>query len=296
MNNHIHWYPGHIAKAERQLKEKLNQVDLVLEILDARIPISSGYQNSEKLTGNKLKIVLLNKSDVADDKLNKIWCEKIEKKYNCPCILTTTKNRKDVPFIVDKILKEAKPVFEKLKARGLLPRPIRVMVIGMPNVGKSSVINKLTGKSKAKTGAKAGVTRNQQWVRVHPQVELLDTPGIIPTVQDDQKKAIKLAMVNSISENAYDNEFVAFELLKILEKNYKKEVMEYYKIDENEFSIDSIAKKRNWIIKGNEPDIQRCSQFILTNFRDGKIGKFTLEKPTDFWIWRIWKKFKQKPF
>lgn len=281
MNNHIHWYPGHIAKAERQLKEKLKQIDVILEVLDARIPISGGYQNSNKLTGDKLKIVILNKSDVADDFKTKIWMKKIQEKYNCPCLLTTTKNQKDTKFIVEKILHTAKPVFEKLKQRGLLERPIRTMVIGMPNVGKSSVINKLTGTSKTKTGAKAGVTRSQQWVRVHDKIELLDTPGIIPTVQENQVSAVRLAMVNSISENAYDNEYVASELLKILDKHYPKITREYYKV-ENELTIKNIALSRNWIIKGGEADIVRCSQFILTNFRDGKIGKITLDEPSDF--------------
>lgn len=281
MNNHIHWYPGHIAKAERQLKEKLNRIDLLLEVLDARIPFSSAYQNSNKLTGEKLKIVLLNKSDVADPNKTKIWKEKIEKKYGCPCLLTTTKNQKDTKIIIDKILSEASPVFEKLKSKGLLPRPIRVMVIGMPNVGKSSVINKLTGCAKTKTGAKAGVTRNQQWVRVHDKVELLDTPGIIPTVQDNPISSVRLAMVNSISENAYDNEYVAFELLKILDKYYKDQTKEYYKT-EDDLTIENIARARNWIIKGNKPDIERCAQFILTNFRDGKIGNITLDEPNDF--------------
>ena len=281
MNNHIHWYPGHIAKAERQLKEKLGQIDVVLEVIDARIPYSSKYQNSNKLTGNKLKVVLLNKSDVSDPNKNKIWKEKLEKEYNCPCILTTTKNQKDTKFIVEKILKCANPIFEKLKQKGLLERPIRTMVIGMPNVGKSSVINKLTGTSKTKTGAKAGVTRSQQWVRVHNKIELLDTPGIIPTVQENQTSAVRLAMVNSISENAYDNEYVACELLKILDKYYPDEIRKYYKLD-NDLTIENIALSRNWIVKGGAPDIIRTSQFILTNFRDGKIGNFTLDEPEDF--------------
>lgn len=281
MNNHIHWFPGHIAKAKSQLKEKLKQVDIILEVIDSRIPHSSSYPDIESLIGNKLKIILMNKSDLADTKKTKIWKEKFEKKYNCPCILTTTKNGKDTKIIVDKILKEASPIFEKLKEKGLLSRPIRTMVVGMPNVGKSSMINKLTKTSKTKTGAKAGVTRIQQWVRVNEKIELLDTPGIIPSTQDDQTKIVRLAMVNSISENAYDNEYVACELLKILDKYYKKETMEYYNL-EGEITVENIAKKRNWIVKGQLPDVERASQFILTNFREGKIGNFTLDEPNDF--------------
>lgn len=280
--NNIQWYPGHIAKAERQLKEKLNQIDVILEVIDARIPYSSIYHNSEKLIGNKLKIILLNKSDASDPVKNKLWKQKLEKERNCPCILTTTKNQKDTKIIIDKILNVAEPVFEKLKQKGLLIRPIRVMVVGMPNVGKSSVINKLTGKAKTKTGAKAGVTRNQQWVRVHNKIELLDTPGIIPTAIENQTSAVRLAMVNSISENAYDDEYVAGELLKILEKNYPETLAKYYEIEDNNFSIENIALKRNWITKGGMADIERCSKFILTMFRDGKIGQFTLDEPNDF--------------
>ena len=225
----------------------------------------------------------MNKSDLADDIKTKIWIKKIEDKFNCPCILTTTKNQKDTKIIIDKILDQSKPLFEKLKSKGLLERPVRVMVIGMPNVEKSSVINKLTKTSKTKTGAKAGVTRNQQWVRVHPKIELLDTPGIIPSIQDDQLKALKLAMVNSISENAYDNEYTAEHLLKILDKYYGIQTRAYYNLEKDEpLTIENIAYKRNWIIKGQKPDIVRCSQFILTNFRDGKIGKITLDEPEDF--------------
>ncbi len=280
MNNHIHWYPGHIAKAEKQLKEKLSQIDVILEIIDARIPYSSAYEDIETLTKNKLKIVLLNKSDMADENKTKIWAQKIEKKYGCPCLITTSRNQKDTKIIINKILEVSKPIFEKLKQRGLLIRPIRTMVIGMPNVGKSSIINKLTGSSKAKTGAKAGVTRTQQWVRVHDKVELLDTPGIIPMVQKNQLKATKLAMINSISENAYDNEYVAGELLKILDEYYPEITKNYYKTDK--LTIEDIALKRNWIIKNSKPDITRTSQFILTNFRSGKIGKVTLDEPNDF--------------
>ena len=172
---------------------------------------------------------------------------------------------------------------QKRVEKGLLPRPTRTIVIGMPNVGKSSTINRLVKRAKTKTGAKAGVTRQQQWVRINDRLELLDTPGIIPTVQDDQFQALKLAMVNSIGENAYDSEYVAHELLKILEKNYNKELREYFKFEQDdEFSLENIALKKRWLIKNESPDIKRTSQIILSSFRDGKIGKFTLEKPTDY--------------
>lgn len=151
------------------------------------------------------------------------------------------------------------------------------MVVGMPNVGKSSIINKLTKSSKTKIGAKAGVTRQQQWVRINPQLELLDTPGIIPMRQDDQQAAKKLAFVNSISENAYSNEPVAQELLEMLDEKYSSEVREYYGIEDAEMSIENIALKRNWLISGGAPDITRTAAYILRDFREGKIGKFILD-------------------
>ena len=279
---HIHWFPGHIAKAQRDLKEKLNLVDVVLEVLDARIPDSSAYKNVEKLIGNKSRLILLNKADLSDPKYNKLWAQKIEEESCAPVIITDLNNQKDINTIIDKIVEISNPIMLELLKKGLLPRAARTMVIGMPNVGKSSTINRLIRKGKTKTGAKAGVTRQQQWVRINNKIELLDTPGIIPSIQQDQKKAIKLACVNSIGENAYDNEFVASELLKILkEEGYENIVRNYYRLQEDKgLTIDNIALARNWLIKGANPDMLRASQFILTDFREGKIGKITLEKPS----------------
>ena len=159
--------------------------------------------------------------------------------------------------------------------KGLLRRPARVMVVGMPNVGKSSIINKLTKSSKTKIGAKAGVTRQQQWVRINPQLELLDTPGIIPMKQEDQDRAKKLAFVNAVSENAYSNEVVAKELLELLDAKYSEQTKEFYKVEN--LTIDDIANSRNWIISGGNPDIERTAVYILRDFREGKIGKFILD-------------------
>jgi len=278
MNNHIHWYPGHIAKAERLLKEKLNLVDVVLEVLDARIPISSSYGNTEVLFKNKPRIILLNKCDLSDPSENSKWQKRIEEKTGSICLLTTNSNAKDTNLIINKIIEISKPVIDKMVSKGLLPRPIRVMVAGMPNVGKSSTINRLIKKSKTKIGAKAGVTRQQQWVRVNEKIELLDTPGIIPMKQENQEAALKLAFVNSIGENAYDSEYAAQELLKILAKKYEQNLRNYYNLENCDITIQDIALKRNWIVKEGKPDITRCSQFILSNFREGKIGKFTLDE------------------
>lgn len=273
---HIHWYPGHIAKAERQLKEKLSLVDVVIEVRDARIPISSGYTDIKKLLGDKPRLLLLNKSDLVDKNELKEWLEFLKSRTDCKIIPTDVQNNKDTGIIVKSTVELAEPKIQALISKGLLRRPARAMVIGMPNVGKSSIINKLTKSSKTKTGAKAGVTRQQQWVRINPKLELLDTPGIIPTKQDDQMAAMKLAFVNSVSENAYSPEPVAQALLEILQEKYKEEVVNHYKTEN--LSLEGIAISRNWIIKSGLPDTERTAKYVLKDFREGKIGKFILDE------------------
>lgn len=273
---HIHWYPGHIAKAERKLKELLNLVDVVIEVLDARIPDSSVYPDIKKLLGEKPRLIILNKADLADDSQLKDWIDFYKTQTGFPVIASCAAKNNDISNIVNKVIELAKPKIDKLVAKGLLPRPARVMVVGMPNVGKSSIINKLIRKGKTKVGAKAGVTRQQQWVRVNPKIDLLDTPGIIPLKQEDQVKAGKLAMVNSVSENAYENEEVARELLEILAQKYPEKVKEYYNLTDS-VTIEDIAASRNWIVKNSEPDVTRTAVMILTDFRAGRIGKFILD-------------------
>jgi len=277
--NHIHWYPGHIAKAERKLKEKINLVDVVIEVLDARIPLSSCYGNIQSLLGEKPRLLLLNKIDLVDEGELKKWIEIIENLYKCPVLTTDAKNSKDLNKILAKALELSEPRIQALMAKGLLRRPSRVMVVGMPNVGKSSIINKLTKTSKTKIGAKAGVTRQQQWVRINPKIDLLDTPGIIPMKQEDQLKAKKLACVNSVSENAYEIQSVAQELLTILSKKYARRVKAHYNLGEDdELTVANIAHSRNWIMRGAQPDMERTSTFILCDFRSGKMGKFILDE------------------
>ena len=276
---HIHWYPGHIAKAERQLKEKLSLVDVVIEVRDARIPVSSGYIDIEKLLGNKPRLLLLNKSDLVDREDLTKWTKYLKSNTGCKIITTDAKNNKDLEIIVSSAVELAEPKIQALILKGLLRRPARAMVIGMPNVGKSSIINKLTKSSKTKTGAKAGVTRQQQWVRINPKLELLDTPGIIPTKQDNQMTAVKLAFVNSVSENAYSPEPVAQALLEILQEKYKETIITHYKTED--LTLEGIAVSRNWIVKSGSPDTERTANFILKDFREGKIGKFILDEIPD---------------
>lgn len=275
-DNHIHWYPGHIAKAEKKLKEQLSLVDAVIEVIDARLPFSSSYDNITRLLGEKPRLILLNKSDLTDlSELNK-FIEIIKETTGFPVVKSDAKNSKDLNYIVKKAVELSEPRIQAIMKKGLLRRPARVMVVGMPNVGKSSIINKLTRSSKTKIGAKAGVTRQQQWVRINPQLELLDTPGIIPMKQEDQERAKKLAFVNAVSENAYSNEEVAKELLLMLAKKYESIVKDYYKCDN--LTIENVAVARNWIISGGNPDIERTAAYVLRDFREGKIGKFILDE------------------
>jgi len=275
---HIHWYPGHIAKAERQLKEKLNLVDVVIEVRDARIPLSSSYTDIKKLLGEKPRLLLLNKADLVNKEELKIWIKHLEQIAGCSVLVTDAKGAKDLALVVKKAVDLAEPKIQSLMQKGLLRRPARAMVVGMPNVGKSSVINKLTKSTKTKIGAKAGVTRQQQWVRINPKLELLDTPGIIPTKQENQLQAVKLAFVNSVSENAYSPEPVAQALLDLLNEtpNYKVQVENYYKVDT--LTLEAIASSRNWILKADSLDTERTAKYILKDFREGRLGYFILDK------------------
>ena len=274
---HIHWYPGHIAKAERQLKEKLSLVDVVIEVRDARIPLSSSYTNIKKLLGEKPRLLLLNKADLVDKEELKTWVGYLRKTTECPVIVTEAKGSKDLAQVVKHAVDLAEPKIQALMAKGLLRRAARAMVVGMPNVGKSSVINKLTKSSKTKIGAKAGVTRQQQWVRINPKLELLDTPGIIPTKQEDQMQAAKLAFVSSVSENAYSPEEVAQALLDMFTAGkYKSQVCEFYKVDD--LTLYTIAESRNWILKVDSLDTERTAKYVLKDFREGRLGKFILDE------------------
>jgi ribosome biogenesis GTPase A len=223
---------------------------------------------------------LLNKSDLVIQEEIKDWIKLIEQKTSCPVLTTDTKTNRNFQIIEKKVLELSEPRIQALIAKGLLRRPARVVVVGLPNVGKSSIINKLTKSSKTKTGAKAGITRQQQWVRINPNIDLLDTPGIIPMKQENQERAKKLAFVNSVSENAYSSEIVAKELICVISENpkYITKFKDYYNISEHDdLTLENISKSRNWVITGGEADIERTSQYVLRDFRDGKIGKFILD-------------------
>ena len=274
---HIHWYPGHIAKAERKLKEQLSLVDAVIEVIDARIPLSSRYDNITGLLNQKPRFLLVNKADLVDKNELDKYIEILKKETGTSVIPTSAKSNKDLNIIIKEAIRLSEPRIAAIMAKGLLRRPARIMVVGLPNVGKSSIINKLTRSSKTKTGAKAGVTRQQQWVRINPQLELLDTPGIIPMKQEDQNRAVKLAFVNSVGDNAYSNDFVAKELLNVLNDKQVKVFKEYYALADAELTLENIALNRKWLIRNQEPDIERTAGYVLKDFREGKIGKFILD-------------------
>lgn len=279
----INWYPGHIAKAERKLKELVNLVDVAIILIDARIPYSSYYEDIENIIGEKPQLLLLNKADLADPALTDLWKESFESKNHNILVSNCTKG-KEVNQIIKACYELGKPSIEKLIAKGRLPRAIRIMVMGMPNVGKSSLINRMVKSAKVKVGPTAGVTRALQWVRINPKVELLDSPGIIPMKLSDQRRAINLAIVNSVGENAYDCEEIAKELLKQLWETYSDKLKDYYNLkDLTELpTLEEIALARNLIASGNTPDILRCAQRILSDFRSGKIGRITLENSPRF--------------
>lgn len=274
----INWYPGHIAKAERKLKELINLVDVVLQVLDARIPLSSTYNNLENLISQKPCLIIMNKSDVSDPEMNKRWVKYMEEKTEKKVILTSASSGKDISHIIKETIEAGQPEIDKIIAKGRLPRPVRVMVVGMPNVGKSSLINKLIKTSKVKVGAKAGVTRASQWVRINPKLDLLDTPGIIPMKLDSQERALKLAVVNSVGEAAYDKIEVAKTLVEIIYAKYPKYLCGYYKLEcEKTPTLEDIALSRKLLLSGERPDIDRCASLVLTDFRQGRTGRITLE-------------------
>jgi len=273
----INWYPGHIAKAEKKLQGQISLVDVILEVIDARIPQSSRYEDLGRLTADKPRLLVMNKSDIADPVMNKVWQKYLSEQTGQKVILTSASSPRDISAIVRQATDLAKPAIEKIVKKGLLPRPALVMVVGMPNVGKSSIINKLIKTSKAKTGEKAGVTRAAQWIRIHPKLELLDTPGIIPMRLEDQDRAMKLAMVNSVGEAAYDRMEVAKELVKLLFDRYRETFCAYYKVTEP--TLEAVAMSRRFLLKEENPDIERTAALVLSDFRKGKAGRLTLESP-----------------
>ena len=281
----IQWYPGHMTKTKRMMNENLSLVDVVIELIDARIPYSSRNPDIDDLAKNKFRIIILNKSDLADDKSTSVWKEYYEAKGFK--VITTNSLKGTGISLVTTAAKEL--MADKIKAqqaRGRLFVPIRAMIAGIPNVGKSTFINKYVGKTTAKTGDKPGVTRGKQWIRIKKDMELLDTPGILWPKFEDKEVGIKLAFIGSINDDIIDLEGLATGLINLLNERFPSLVPKRYGIiiEENDtphILLEKIGKARGFVSKGGSIDLGRTAKIILDEFRGGKLGKITLEMPED---------------
>lgn len=290
----INWYPGHMAKTKRQIIEDLKLVDLVVEVLDARIPISSQNPDIQEYIKNKNKIEVLNKADLADETQTANWVKYFEKN-NIPAVITDSNSGKGMREVIKKIHTVSAETKEKSAQKGRAGRSIRVLVLGIPNVGKSSFINRISKKTSAKVGNKPGVTRQKQWIRVDEGIELMDTPGVLWPKLGSEEVATNLAFTGTIKDDILEKTEIAFSLLKYLVKNYKQNLSERYKldnkideimnqsddIDENDKYLEIfelIGTKRGAIISGGRVDYEKVSGILLDEFRSGKLGKITLEK------------------
>ena len=281
-HNQIQWYPGHMAKAKREITEAVKLVDVVIEIIDARIPKSSRNPILNEIIGNKPRVIVLNKSDLADEKKNKEWVQKF-KTNNQTAVIVDSNQGKGVRNVVDACLELMKDKMEKQIEKGRTGMSIKAMIVGIPNVGKSTFINKIAKKQTAEVGNKPGVTRRNQWVRLDDNIQLLDTPGVLWPKFDNEETARHLAYIGSIKDDILDVDELALELLKELVKKYKNNVYERYKIAPDfEYEMpyelmEEIGRKRGCLVKGGEVDYTKVANIILDDFRTGKIGLITLE-------------------
>lgn len=280
---HFQWYPGHMTKAKRMMQENIKLIDLVIELVDARIPLSSRNPDIDELGKNKARLVLLNKADLAEDKWNDAWAEYFKKK-GFSVVKVNSRKGGGIKSIQGVIREACAEKIERDRKRGILNRPVRAMVVGIPNVGKSTFINALAGKACAKTGNKPGVTKGKQWIRLNKQVELLDTPGILWPKFEDQEVGLKLAFIGSIKDEVLQTEELAAELIHFLRTAYPEVLADKYDIemDEDDYVVlNRIAKSRNCIVRGNELDMEKAALLLLDDFRNGKLGRLTLEYPQE---------------
>lgn len=272
----INWYPGHMKKTRELIQENLKMVDLVIEVIDARIPVSSRNPIVDELISGKRRIIVLNKCDLSDSAKNSLWAEKLKKEGTI--VLQLNSNRGDG---VKELLRTLSGIQDEINSQKERKRSLRMMIVGVPNVGKSSLINRLTGKKSAKTGDKPGVTKGKQWLAIDNGMQLLDTPGILWPKFEDPKVGLNLAFCGSIKDEILDIESLCLELIKVLQKNYPKLLMERYKLDSLDedalINMEEIAKKRGFIMPGKRIDYERTAKTVLDEFRAGIIGKITLE-------------------
>ena len=278
----INWFPGHMRKTQREIKENLKLVDAVIEIRDARIPRSSANPDIDKLIENKPRIILLNKCDLANKNITKEWIKSLSNS-NVKVLEVNCLNGVGIKAIKPALLELLKEKHDRLKAKGLVKIVTRVMVVGIPNCGKSTFINRMAKNSIAKTGDRPGVTKNKQWIKTSLGVELLDTPGVLWPKFNDDETALNLAFTGAIRDEIMDIEELALKLVERLQEHYRELLITRYKLDdvyENPLeTLDAIAMKRGCIKKGKEIDYNRIAVLLLDEFRGGKIGNITLEWP-----------------
>ena len=281
---HFQWYPGHMTKAKRMMQEDIKLIDLVIELVDARIPISSRNPDIDELGKNKARLILLNKSDLAEEKQNDAWVEYFKNK-GFSVVKVNSRKGGGIKSIQGVIQEACKEKMERDRKRGILNRPVRAMVVGIPNVGKSTFINSFAGKACAKTGNKPGVTKGKQWIRLNKNVELLDTPGILWPKFEDQTVGLRLAFIGSIKDELINVEELAAELVQFMKQKYAGVLAEKYAIEEVEDPykcLQFIAESRHCLLKGNELDTVKASVLLIDDFRNGRLGRLTLEFPEDF--------------
>lgn len=277
------WYPGHMTKAKRQMQEDIKLVDLVIELVDARIPVSSRNPDIDTLGKGKARLILLNKSDLADERKNEGWTEFFKKK-GYYVVRMDARNKGSMKQVSAIIAEACKEKTERDLRRGIKNRPVRAMVVGIPNVGKSTFINTFAGKACAKTGNKPGVTKGKQWIRLNKNVELLDTPGILWPKFEDQTVGLRLAFIGSIKDEILQTEELASELVKFLNQSYPGVLEEKYTIESSEDNYEvlrRIAESRHCLVRGSELDVEKAAAILLDDFRNGRLGRLTLELPEE---------------
>ena len=288
----INWYPGHMAKTKRKIIEDLKLIDVIVEILDARIPLSSQNPDVKGYAKNKKRVIVLNKSDLADENETKKWVKYFENQ-GIPAVITDSNSGKGINDVIKAVQNASKEEQEKFASKGRVGKSIRIMILGIPNVGKSSFINRITKKNIAQVGNRPGVTRQKQWIRLQEGIELMDTPGVLWPKFESEEVGLNLAFTGTIKDDILEKTEIAFHLLKYLINNYENNIVERFKLDEVVIKeilqkdieendkileiMNIIAKKRGSILSGGRIDYEKISGIILDEFRSGKIGKITIE-------------------
>ena len=281
----IQWYPGHMTKTRRQIQADMKLVDLVVEIIDARIPISSRNPDIDEIVGDKPRLIILNRADQADPAMNKVWGDWFRSRGSW-VLETNARDGKGVNQFSGAIKSALKDKIEQWKAKGLVGRPVRAMVVGVPNVGKSTFINQVAKKKSAKAGNKPGVTRGKQWVNVDPGLDLLDTPGILWPKFEDETTGMHLAFTGAVKDEIMDLETLACHLMEILGQRYPQALTARYKVEPEPGLagwelLELCGRKRGFLISVGEVDTERMARVLLEEYRSGKLGNFTLEAPED---------------